>query len=97
MVAVGGLNAVAALLATAEAILLHEPCDAIATVVTSVLEQFHPDTGAAVGLPALGVYLVDFLGQSLVLRRTWARTGLSILPVVVAAGGDFQIVAKRQD
>jgi hypothetical protein len=40
---------------------------------------------------------LDVFGQRLVGRRARAGRGAALLPVVVAAGGDFQILAKRKD
>ena len=97
MVAVGGLDARATLLATAQAALLHEAGDAIASVAAPLLAQLLHQARAAAGLPALLVKRFDRLGQPLILRRARTGTNAPLLPVVVAAGGDFQSAAQRKD
>jgi len=97
VIAVGGLDAIATLLASAQARLLHEPGDAVASVVESFFAQRLDHARAAISLAAPGMEGIDRLGQRLVFHRARAGVGASIEPVVVAAGRDFQIAAKRQD
>ena len=97
MVAVGRLDAIAAFLAAAQALLLHEAGDAIASVAASFFAQLFLDARAAIGLAALGMNLVDLLGQRLIFHGARAGTGTPPLPVVIAAGGNFQVQAERQD
>jgi len=63
MVAVGGLDAVAALLTSAQALLRHEPGHAITAVALSLLAQFHDNARAAVGLAALLMNSLNVPGQ----------------------------------
>ena len=97
VVTVGGLDPIAALLAAAQAGLLHEAGDAVAAVAASLFAQLIDDARAAVGLAALGMNRFDLLGQGLIGQRARARSRASIEPVVVAAGGDFQMLAQEQD
>jgi hypothetical protein len=55
MVAVSRLNTIAILLATADACLVHEAGDAIATVPSALFAQGVNDTGTAVSGAALGM------------------------------------------
>lgn len=97
VVAVGRLDAIAAFLATAQALLLHEPRDAVASMAASFFAQLFLDTRSAIGLSAAGMNLVDLLGQHLVFHRSHARTNTPPLPVVIAAGGNFQVQTERED
>src|SRR5580704_18000077 len=97
MVAVGGLDAKAALLAPAQALLLHESGDAMTPVAASFFAQGLHHARTAVGVPALGMNQVDFVGQRLVFQRARARTSAALVPVVIAAGGNLQVLAQGQD
>jgi len=73
MIAVGGLNAMAALLAALDALAAHEACNAIATVAASDGTKVEIDAGRAVGLSAFAMDGDDGLGQSDVFDGTRAR------------------------
>src|SRR6185503_9892819 len=97
VVAVGGLDPIAALLSAAQPGLLHEAGDAIASMAASLFAQLVDDARAAVGLTALDMNLFDLLGQALIGQRAWTGSRASLKPVVVATGGDFQMLAQNQD
>ena len=97
MVAGGGLNPVAALLAAAQALLCHEPGHAIAAVAFSPLAQFPDAARAAVGLPAVGMDRGNLPGERPVRHRARAGTSPPLSPAEAAAGGDGQVIAERQD
>src|ERR1035437_1584480 len=89
MVAVGGVDAVTALLAAAESLHLHDPGDAVASVVAPLFAQLILDARTTVSLPAPGMDGLDGFGQRLVFCSARTGRGAAFLPVVVAAGGDF--------
>jgi hypothetical protein len=97
VVAIGGLDTVAAFLATAQAVFFHEPGDAVASMAASFFAQLFLDAWTPIGLPALGMNLVDLLGQRLVLRGSRTGADASVLPGVVAARGNFQMQAEREN
>ena len=97
MVAVGRLDAIAAFLAPAQALLLHEPRDTVASMAASFFAQLFLDPRSAIGLSTAGMNLVDLLGQHLIFHGSHARTNTPPLPVVIAAGGNFQVQTERQD
>ena len=86
VIAVGGSNAVAPLLATAETHLGHETGDAFASVKAAPGAKGNPDTWSAIGLTTLGVDGGDFDGESLVLEGARSGCRLSTFPVVVSTG-----------
>ena len=94
---VGGLNAVAALLAAAKAPLFHQPGDTLAPVTASLLTQLLDYTRAAVCLAALFVDRLDDDGQSLVCDSTRPRAIGTLLPHVVAAGSNIEVLVKGLD
>src|SRR5674476_727353 len=53
-VAIRGADAVTALLAAAEARLVHDPGDAVATAAVSLFAEFHQNAGTPISLPAPG-------------------------------------------
>ena len=97
VVAVGGAHTVAALLAAAEARGPHEPGDAFAALPVTLLAQglLHP--GTAVSLPALGVNGLDAARQTLIGQGAWTGRLAALLPGVVTAGGDGQVMTQGQD
>jgi hypothetical protein len=97
VVAVGRLDAIAAFLATAQALFLHESRHAIASMAASFFAQLFLDARNAVGLAAARMNLVDLLGQRLIFQGSRAGTKTPPLPVVIAAGGNFQVKTKCQD
>lgn len=97
VITVGRLHAVAALLATAQALLLHEAGDAVASMARSTFAQFQDDARAAIGLTAAGMDVFDLLGQRLVLHRPRAGRVEPMLSVVIAARRDVQSLTKRPD
>src|ERR1043166_2136219 len=97
VVAVGGANAIARLLPTVESLLLHEPGDAIASVPLALFAQFHADARATVGASALCMNGLDLLAQRPLLCGTRPRTAATLVPVVVATGGNVQVQAQRTD
>jgi hypothetical protein len=76
VVAVGGLDAIAAFLTATEALFRHEPGDAVASMIASFFAQLPLDARSAIGLAAAGMNLVDLLGQGLIFQG--AGTGLSM-------------------
>lgn len=64
VVALGGGDAPAAFLPAAEAFLPHEAGNAITTMESSFLAQFHEDAGAAVGLAAASMNVFDARAQT---------------------------------
>ena len=72
MVAIRGVDAVTALLPTAETLLVHNPGDAVATVAVPLLAQFHQDARTAIRLPAPGMDGLNFVGQRLIFYGAWA-------------------------
>ena len=97
VVAVGGLDAVAALLASADAPALHETGNTVASMSTSTGTEFVGDPGRAVGLAAFGMDDGDLLNQCLILSGAEPGTLASAIPVVEPAGRDLEVVAKRRD
>lgn len=89
VVAVGGLDAVAALLAAAQTRRAHEPGDAIAAMVAALLAEHLLDARTAIGLPAFGKHGGDLPGERLVRQGAPAGLVTALLPVVEAAGGNF--------
>ena len=97
MVAIGGADAVAALLAPTETRLVHDPGNAIATAAVPLFAEFHQDARTPIRLPAPGMDGLNFLGQRLIFQGAWAGRGAASLPVIITAGRDFQILAQRAD
>jgi hypothetical protein len=97
VIAVSGLNAVAPLLASAQALLLHEPGHAVAPVTSSGFAQLHDDARAAVSLATACMDGLDLLLQSLVLEDSRARATAPGLPVIVTTGRNLQLLAEPQD
>jgi hypothetical protein len=89
MVAVGCLDAVAAFLAAAQALFLHESGDAVASMATSSFAQLPLDAGSAIGLAAARVNPVDLPGQGLIFQRAGTGVSLALFPLVEAGGGSF--------
>ena len=80
VVAVGGLDAVAALLAATEAPALHETGDAIAAMSTSSGTEFVGDPGRAVGLAARGMNDRDLISIAMELQDDF-RKGSDLVEV----------------
>ena len=97
MLAIGGLHAVALFLATAQALLSHEPPDAVAPVTLALLAQFHLHPRSTVGFPALLVNARDLRFESLVLLVALAGLLLAPAPFIVPAGGDLKGFAQLAD
>src|SRR5436190_16300367 len=97
MVAVRRLQAVAALLAAAEAFLLHEAGNAVASMARSLLAQLHHDAWAAVGLAAVRMDGFDLLGQRLVLERPRPGGSEPTAPIVIAAGRGIERGAEHRN
>ena len=97
MVAVGGLDPVAALLASTNAPALHETGNSVASMSKPKVTEFVDDSGRTVGLAAFGVDGRDLLNQCLILQRTgpWALT--SPIPVIEPAGRNLEVGAKHRD
>src|ERR1039457_5667297 len=69
--------------------------DAVATMSVAGLSQDYLNARAAVSLAALPMDLDNLLEQTRIFQGPWAGLGLAVAPVVVAAGGYFQGLAKR--
>ena len=97
VVAVGGLDPVAALLASTNAPTFHETGNSVASMSKPKVTEFFDDSGRTVGLAAFGVDGRDLLNQCLILERTgpWALT--SPIPVIEPAGRNLEVGAKRRD
>ena len=89
VVAVSGLDSVAALLAAAQTRSAHEPGDAIAAMATALLAEGLLDARTAIRLPTAGKNGGDLPGERLVRHRARAGVVTALLPVVEAAGGNF--------
>lgn len=72
VIAVGRLDAVAALLPPAQTFLLHEPGDAVASVAGATFAQLHHAARAAIGGAALGMDVLDLLW---IRARVWTACG----------------------
>ena len=97
VVAVGGLDPVAALLASTNAPTFHETGNSVASMSKPKVTEFVDDSGRTVGLAAFGVDGRDLLNQCLILERTgpWALT--SPIPVIEPAGRNLEVAAKHRD
>ena len=97
VVAVGCPHSKAAPLPAAQALLAHEPRDAIATVpVTGLLKCLH-DARRAIGLPALLMNLLNPPLELLLLLGAFPRMLLVFAPVVIATGRNFKHLAENSD
>ena len=72
VIAVGGLNTVAALLAAADAVAGHKTRNAVATVAASESTEVDVDPGRSVGLSAVAVQGDNDLGEGDFLNGTRA-------------------------
>ena len=97
VVAVGGLDPVAALLASTDALALHETGNSVASMSKPKVTEFVDDSGRTVGLAAFGVDGRDLLNQCLILQRTGPWTLTSPIPVIEPAGRNLEVGAKRRD
>ena len=95
MVAIRGAHPEAAFGATAEALLAHQAGDAVAAIHVTGARQRRLNPGAAVGLAAGRMGLDNALDQLGVFPGAPAGLGLPVLPIVIAAGGNFQGLAER--
>ena len=84
---VGGLNAIAPLLAPAQAGGLHESGDAIAAMGGALLVERLLDARTAVSLPAAGKNGGDLAGELLIRHRPRTGAITAVLPAVETAGG----------
>jgi hypothetical protein len=89
VVAVSGLDAVAAFLATAQTRGAHEPGDAIAAMAAALLAERLLNARTAIRLPAAGKNGGDLSGERLIGQGARAGVVTALLPVVEAAGGNF--------
>ena len=89
VVAVGGLDAIAALLAAAQTLFLQESSDAVASMAASFFAQLPMDTKSTVGLAAARMNLVDLLGQRLIFQCAGTGLSLALFPVVEACRRSF--------
>ena len=97
VVAVGGPDAVAALLAATEAPAFHEAGHSVASMSATQVPEFEGDPGRAIGLAACGMDDRDLLRQGLVLAGTEPGILAAAIPVVEPAGRDLEEVAKHRD
>ena len=67
----------------------------MATISVAGFVQRHLNAGAAVGLAALLVDLDNQKSQARIFPGARAGLGLTVDPVVIAAGGNFQGFAER--
>ena len=81
-------------LSSTELLLAHEPVDPVSPVPMTALSQRHLDTRRPIGLPAVLVDLGNLQFKGLVLLEPLTSALLPPLPVVVAAGRDFQRLAQ---
>ena len=79
------------------AIGVHDPGDAVATAVVPLFAQFHQDARTPISLPAPGMDDLNGCGQRLIFQGARAGHRAAFLPVVITAGGNFQMPAQRQD
>ena len=84
VVAVGGLDAVAALLASTDAPALHETGNAITAMSTSTGTEFVCDSRRSIGLAAFCMDDGDLLNQCLILQGTEPGTLASPIPATSA-------------
>jgi len=89
MVAIGGANPEAAFGTATEALLAHQAGDAVAAIRVAGACQLGLNPGAAVGLAAGRMELDNVLDQLGIFLGAPAGVGLPVVPVVIAAGGDF--------
>jgi len=89
VVTVGGLNAIAALLAAAQALFLHEPGHAVASMAAPFFAQLPLDARSAVGLAAARMNPVDLLDQGLIFQRAGTGANLALFPLIEAGGGSI--------
>jgi hypothetical protein len=85
VLAIGGVDAVAPFLAAAQALLSHQPPDAVAPVTLALAAQLHLHARSAVGLAALLVNarVLGFVSRVLLLTLAgllWARAGVPHCP-----------------
>ena len=90
-------TAIAALLATAEARVLHQTGNPAATMPTPPGTERRHDARTAVGLATLLVNGRDLRGQRLIFQGPRSGHRLPLRPSVVAAGGHLKILAELQD
>jgi len=96
MVAVGRLDAIATLLTSAQTALLHEPGDAIASMVASSFAQLFSHARTAVSLPALA-WIVSISWRA---PGFAPRAGLDKRAAFASRSsrwGNVQMAAKRKD
>src|SRR6185295_16776818 len=97
MVAVGGLDTVAALLASAQAALVHQAADPIASMMLMLFAKLHDDAWAAVRMTAAGMNLCNGFGQRGIGLGARTGRGAALLPIVLTAFGHFQQFAESLD
>ena len=97
MVAVGGLAAVAPLLASVDPPALHEPGKAMAPMSPPARTEFARDAGGAGGLTAFRMDVGDLFRQCLILLETGSGRFASAVPVVEPTGRDLEVRAAPRD
>src|ERR1043166_1673654 len=97
VLAVGGYNAIALLLAATQTLCAHEARNAIAPMPLTLATQVHVHPRCAVGLPAFIVDSHDLGPELLLFQGARSRAAFSLLPVVIAANGDLQSLTQRSN
>src|ERR1043165_210394 len=97
VIAIGGSDAIASPLTTADALLLHDASDAVASVAKAICAQLDRNARAAVGFTASSMDVFDLLSQRPGLNSPQTWSGEALAPVVVAAGRRVQRSTERQD
>ena len=86
VVAVGGLDSVAVLLASTDALALYKTSNPVASMSMPKIMEFVDNSGRTVGLAAFGVDDRDLLNQCLIRQGTGPWTLTSPIPVIEPAG-----------
>src|SRR5215471_3244091 len=97
VMAVGGQDAVASFVPTHQALLAHQPGDAVAPVPPPLGAQMHLNARRTVGLATVPVNALNLLLELEVLLAAGAGVGLAAPPVVIAAGRGLECLAERAD
>ena len=86
VVAVGGLDSVAVLLASTDALALYKTSNPVASMSMPKIMEIVDNSGRTVGLAAFGVDDLDLLNQCLIRHGTGPWTLTSPIPVIEPAG-----------
>jgi len=97
VMAVSGQDPIALFLAAAQALLSHQPPDAVAPVALALAAQLHLYARSAVGLTALPMNARNLGFELLVLLLALAGLLLAPRPVVVPAGRDHKSLTQLLD